>query len=315
MKILPYRQAFRKEILSLWNQELITDPLSEYRFIKKIILDQNFDPNYCLTVLNENNKVIGFIWAVVRNFPYGDRGMEPERGWIGAICIDKNYQRQGIGTKLVREVEKKMKNHGATNITLGAYSPHYLFPGVDQNNYPNSGPFFKQLEYEKYGEAVSMERSLLNFVKTPEYLECKRKIMKKGYQLSPFELEDTEKLLEFLHTHFEGGWANNVQNTLLNHTAEETIIVLKNKRNKIVGFVQRAIDGNPNRFGPFGVMEKLRGEGLGVILFNEMLFDMLSKGITHAYFLWTSGRAQRFYERNGMKVYREYDLMKKVFTE
>jgi len=314
IKIIPYNIKYRKKILELWNQELITDPLSEKRFLEKILLDENFDPNYCLVALSEDNKVIGFIWSVVRKVPYGDRGTEPERGWIASIFVDKDYQRQGIGSQLVNTVEEKMINKGIKNITLGAYSPNYLFPGIDKNNYPNAKSFFEKLGYEKHGEAVSMERSLFDFVKTQRYLDLYEKVLKKGYTLTSFSLDDAEELLEFLHTHFEGGWARNIQNAILNDEAHETVLVLRDSENEIVGYAQRAIDGSPDRFGPFGVMEKLRGEGLGAILFNEMLFDMLSKGISHAYFLWTSGNAQKFYERNGMKVYRDYNLMKKYIN-
>lgn len=314
IKIIPYNIKYRKKILELWNQELITDPLSEKRFLEKILLDENFDPNYCLVALSEDNKVIGFIWSVVRKVPYGDRGTEPERGWIASIFVDKDYQRQGIGSQLVNTVEEKMINKGIKNITLGAYSPNYLFPGIDKNNYSNAIPFFEKLGYEKYGEAVSMERSLFDFVKTQRYLDLYEKVLKKGYTLTSFSLDDAEELLEFLHTHFEGGWARNIQNAILNDKAHETVLVLRDSENEIVGYAQRAIDGSPDRFGPFGVMEKLRGEGLGAVLFNEMLFDMLSKGISHAYFLWTSGNAQKFYERNGMNVYRDYNLMKKYIN-
>lgn len=314
IKIIPYNIKYRKKILELWNQELITDPLSEKRFLEKILLDENFDPNYCLVALSEDNKVIGFIWSVVRKVPYGDRGTEPERGWIASIFVDKDYQRQGIGSQLVNTVEEKMINKGIKNITLGAYSPNYLFPGIDKNNYSNAIPFFEKLGYEKHGEAVSMERSLFDFVKTQRYLDLYEKVLKKGYTLTSFSLDDAEELLEFLHTHFEGGWARNIQNAILNDEAHETVLVLRDNENEIVGYAQRAIDGSPDRFGPFGVMEKLRGEGLGAVLFNEMLFDMLSKGISHAYFLWTSGNAQKFYERNGMIVYRDYNLMKKYIN-
>ena len=75
------------------------------------------------------------------------------------------------------------------------------------------------------------------------------------------------------------------------------------------------IEGINNRFGPFGVDESLRGLGLGSVLFNEMLHDMTKRGIHHVYFLWTGGRAQLMYERQGMSAYREYELMRKMLNE
>src|SRR5699024_1872812 len=97
--------------------------------------------------------------------------------------------------------------------------------------------------------------------------------------------------------------------------APETLIICRNKQDEIVGYCQRAIDGHPDRFGPFGVDESLRGLGLGSVLFNEMLHDMTKRGIHHVYFLWTAGRAQLMYERQGMSAYREYELMRKMLNE
>lgn len=311
MNIVAYDSKYRSDILNLWNKMLITDPLSEKRYLERILLDENFDPEYCPIAIEED-KVVGFIWTVVRKVSYGDRGTEPERGWIAAIFVKGSYHRKGIGSALVKSVEEKMIEHGVKNITLGAYSPNYLFPGVDKSNYPHARAFFESLGYEKTGEAVSMERSLFDFKKTDEYLKRAEEVKEKGFSLNNFKLSDAEELLNFLHTHFEGGWARNVQNAILGNRAENTILVLRDKQNNVVGYAQRAIDGNPDRFGPFGVKKDLRGDGLGAVLFNEMLFDMLSKGVSHAYFLWTSGYAQKFYERNGMEVYRDYDLMKKL---
>lgn len=310
MTIIAYEKKYKDQVLDLWNKTLIADPLSEKRFYKTILFDENFDPEY-FTLAIKDEKVIGFVWAVKRKVPYGDLGLEPKKAWVAAMAVDEKHQRQGVGTDLLKETESRLFSKGVNNIILGAYTPNYFFPGVDIDNYPYASEFFKKNNYEKYGEAVSMERSLFNFAYTPEYLKLKEKVKKKGYQLTPFTLSDSEELIEFLQENFPGDWANNVKQAILKDEATETVIVLRDKENHIVGYAQRAIDGNPDRFGPFGVKETLRGEGLGAILFNEMLFSMISKGVSHAYFLWTGGSAQKFYERNGMEVYRTYELMKK----
>jgi GNAT superfamily N-acetyltransferase len=287
---------------------MIADPLSENIFFKKILLDDNFDSDYSL-VAKEDNVVVGFIWSIVRKVPYADVGLEKNKGWIAALLVKKEYQRKGIGSALLEAVEKRMLNNGVKNIVLGSYTPNYLFPGVDKHNYPYARYFFEKNKYKKYGEAVSMERSLFSFKKTKKYLELSKRILKKGYKLSAFELSDAEELLDFLHINFPGDWAHNVKKAIIQDDAHDTILVLRDIDNNIVGYAQRAIDGNSDRFGPFGVKKSLRGQGLGAFLFNEMLFDMFSKGISHAYFLWTGGSAQKFYEKNGMNVYRSYDLI------
>lgn len=308
MEILSYDKAYTDKVIALWNKTMRVDQLSTWQFYQKIILDLNFDPEYCSIALVEE-EVVGFIWSVKRKVPYGDVGLEESKGYIVGLCVDETHQNQGIGSALLEKSIQLMKKEGVTKITVGAYAPNYLFPGIDERNYPNAWPFLKKHGFVRFGEAVSMERSLLTFAHSKEYLALKESIQKKGYRLQPFYLSDTEELLAFLHEFFPGDWALNIRKAILNEKAPETVLVLRNKESDIVGYAQRAIDGNPNRFGPFGVKEALRDEGLGAFLFNEMLQDMVLKGLTHTYFLWTGGDAQEFYEKNGMHVYRNYSLM------
>lgn len=310
VEIKPYHQKYRQQILKGWNEILVRDRMSDKQFIQTILLDENFDPNFNLVAIYQG-EVVGFIWAVVRKVPYGDKGLEPDKGWIAALYVKESFQRQQIGTALVKAVEQELATRKVKEIILGAYSPHYLFPGVANQDYPTAQPFFEKQGYIKTGEAVSMERSLMGYLKPEAHLVSFEAIKADGFQFSTFNYSDTEALIEFLSEHFPGGWAHNVKQAVRNNQAEDTILILRDSQNQLAGFVQRAIDGNPTRFGPFGVRADLRGAGLGSILFHEMLSDMKAKGMTCVYFLWTSGKAQRFYERNGMHVYRSYQLMRK----
>lgn len=314
MEYIDFQNDYSEKVLELWNESMTADVLSYKRFLKLVVLDENFSKNLCKIAL-DNGKVVGFIWAVVRKVPYGDRGLESNRGWIVGICVKDTYRRKGIGTELIRQVEMQMIDQGISNITIGAYSPNYLFPGVDKKNYPGALGFLEKNGYQAYNEAVSMERNLYDFSFDEKYLSLKQKVYDEGYFLESLELKDVPNLIDFLHEHFEGGWARNIANSVIEDRSEETVLVMKGKDKNIVGYCQRAMDGNISRFGPFGVREDLRGKKLGVILFNEMLFDMKKRGINHVFFLWTHGKAQVFYEKNGMNVYREYILIKKMIGE
>lgn len=310
MEIINYSPLYQKQIVKLWNYTMEADLIDENRFIKLVLCDENFNPELVLLCIDKG-EVIGFILGTKRMVPYMERGLEPDRGFISLIFVSKEYQHQGIGTKLMEEVEKRMIDKGTTNITIAAYSPNYFFPGVDEEAYPNGVKFFKKLGYEVTGEAVSMHRTLFNY-RYPEAVKQKREeLINRGCSLQPFSYEYSLELLEFLLNNFGSGWKRNAYLAILNHTAHDTIKIFFDENKRIVGYCQRAIDDNPARFGPFGVREDLRSNGMGSILFHEMLHDMLSKGIYHVYFLWTHGDAQRFYERQGMSPYRSYQLIKK----
>lgn len=310
MGIINYSPLYQKQIIQLWNDTMAADLIDENRFIKLVLCDENFNPELVLLYIDEG-EVLGFILGTKRMVPYMERGLEPDRGFISLLFVKRDYQHQGIGTKLMEEVEKRMVDKGAKNITAAAYSPNYFFPGVDEEAYPHGVEFFKKLGYKVTGEAVSMHRTLFDY-RYPEVVKQKRdEYIKKGYSIQSFSYEYSLELLEFLLDNFGSGWKRNAYLAILNHAAHDTIKICLDENKRIVGYCQRAIDDNPARFGPFGVREDLRSGGMGSILFHDMLHDMLSKGIYHVYFLWTHGDAQRFYERQGMRPYRSYQLIKK----
>lgn len=311
MEIINYSPVYQKQVIQLWNDTMKADLIDENRFIRLVLCDENYNPELVLLYI-DRGQVLGFVLGTKRLVPYMERGLEPDRGFISLVFVKKEYEHQGIGTRLMEEVEKRMADMGVLNITLGAYSPNYFFPGIDDAAYPHGTNFFKKLGYEITGDAVSMHRTLFDY-RYPEAIKQKKEeFIKKGYSIQAFSYEYSLELLEFLLGNFGSGWKRNAYLAILNHTAHDTIKLCLDENKRIVGYCQRAIDGNPARFGPFGVREDQRSGGMGSILFHEMLHDMLSRGIYHVYLLWTHGDAEKFYERQGLKAYRCYRLMRKI---
>ncbi len=299
-------------MINLWNKCLFKDPVSTEIFHKKILLDPNFDPDLCL-VAETDGSVIGYCLGMVRKYPYEERGLEPERAWIPVMFVHPDFQRQGIGRQLVLALEEKFYKLGKSNITLGAYSPNYFFPGPDKDAYGGSIPFFESLGYKVLGEAVGMDLVLYNF-KIPEDVKKIKKQLEDehGIQIIRFTKDYTLPLLGFLKENFPGGWVRNVRETLEKFKGEERILLAIDRERNILGYCQRAIDDLEGHFGPFGVSEKMRGKKIGSVLFYEMLMDMYSRGIYHVWLAWTDNDAQRFYERAGMKVMKRHAVMKKI---
>ena len=63
-----YRHTYIQEVVSVWNDSLLYDPVTEERFLQQVELDENFDEELAL-VAKEDNKVIGFCLGLRRKYP------------------------------------------------------------------------------------------------------------------------------------------------------------------------------------------------------------------------------------------------------
>ena len=124
MTIINYTQEYEREVVDLWNRTCTFDPISVQKFRLQALFDDNFDPELAHVAI-EDNKVVGFIYGTKRKFPYLERGLEPDRGWINVMFVDKDYRNRGIGQALYDKVESQLKELGCKNITLCAYSPSF----------------------------------------------------------------------------------------------------------------------------------------------------------------------------------------------
>lgn len=308
-RIEPYRQEYMDEIVKGWNETLFFDPVSKERFLQQVLMDENFDPDLALVLLIED-KVAGFCLGIKRKYPYLTRGFEEDRGWISIMFVGTEYQGRGYGKALLNEVESRLKKAQVKEITLCAYSPNYFTPGVDLK-YENAITFFEQNGYERGLDAVSMQRNLFTYSipgKTKEKIE---QLREEGINFHTYSLLYMEKLLSFVGEEFEAGWVRNILQAIRNREAEDTILIVTDKEDQVIGYCMRKIDGNDGRFGPIGVKESIRSKGVGGVLFDLQMREMQKRGIYYAYFLWTHGDAMRFYERHGMNVYRTFQLYRK----
>src|SRR5689334_9780 len=71
------------------------------------------NPNDVFLVAEENNAIIGFIWAEGQNT---DKHLETKTSCIVYITILPKYRNQGIAQKLYQECESKLKEKGVQNL-------------------------------------------------------------------------------------------------------------------------------------------------------------------------------------------------------
>jgi GNAT superfamily N-acetyltransferase len=309
--IRQYSAGDADTVCRLWNASLVQDQINADNFYRRVIYDLNFDPGKLL-IAEQDGEALGFAYSVKRHFPDEAAGLQEEQAWIPAFGVMPSARGKSVGQALLELTEEKLLGEGAQKIDVGPYPSNYFCPGVDINAYPSGVKFFLSSGYEKKSESCSMHINLAGYQTPAKYMEKRKTLEAAGYRFKPYEAADALSLFAFIKEDF-GSWLPDIRSSILADRAEKTMLLAQEAATgATVGFAMRAMDGTPERFGPFGTKPSLQGKGIGAVLFHEMMENMVRDRIFHAYFLWTEGRNVDIYAGWGMSVYRTYAMLTKA---
>lgn len=306
MKIRTFQAGDIPSILEIYDEHFHEFPISYTEFIHQHICDLNFDENLFL-IAEEEGKVIGFLFGIIRKVPYLNRGLEEDKAWIKLMAVNSKFQNQGVGSGLLHEFESKVFNR---TIILAFYSPSYFFSGV-QEDLVAANAFFEHHGYYKKEASYWMERSLIKY-EIPEKVKAKKRSLEEsGFSFIEYEDQYSYSLLKMIKENFSMSWANYVADAIRQNRAQDEIILCLHQ-NSVVGYISRAsIDQDAKRLGPFGVEESYRNHKLGEILIHCMFDSMAKKGIEVVFFKSTEENGKRFYLRQNIQVKKIFQKMEK----
>lgn len=312
LTVRPFGPKDLAPVVALWTRCLAKDPITEERFWQLYLLDCNFDPAGAL-VAEVDGTPVGFLHAIVRKFPIGTLGLEPNRGWITVFFVDPAFRRQGIGSALLAGGLEFLRARGRTDVWCNGYAPYYVFPGIDES-YTEAQAFMEARGFSKFSSPVAMGMRLEG-VRMPEKVAAKAaELAQDGYAVRLFQREDTLPLLDFMEKHF-AHWTPSVLDGLQHGNLE---ILIATHHGEIVGFTQwenpynDPPKGAQGRFGPFGVRPDLRSKGIGAVIFYTLIERVTGNGARYLWFGWAGGRNLSFYERAGCKVTRQFHMFKRA---
>jgi ribosomal protein S18 acetylase RimI-like enzyme len=311
MEIRPYSPHDLEPVVDLLGRSLHADPITPEVFQRKVLLDYNFDPNGCMLAW-EDKKLLGFMLGMTRKFQLEDGVPDFDRSWITLAAVDEGYRRRGIGTELLRAVEKHLQSKNVKSVWVSSYAPNYFIPGIDVNAYPAALEFFKKNGYAEIYRPLSMDSNLVH-LETPEWVKEKERLLEEqGVVLETYQPWHTLPLLDFMKQHFAGDWQRYIRETMtkisLAQVASDQVFVA-HENGKVLGFCQH----EGERFGPFGVDPSERGRGIGVALLLKCLHSMRAKGWHNAWFLWTDDKVAKLYAEAGFKESRRFALLRKMW--
>jgi GNAT superfamily N-acetyltransferase len=307
-----YQPGDERQIVELWNECLIKDPITPKRFRHLVLLDANFDPEG-MRLAFDGERLIGCVYAVRRLLPMFGDDLEPENGWIPFFFVDAAYRRSGVGRRLMEDAIAFLQKNGRKNVFFASYAPNYILPGIDEAAYPEAHQFLLAQGFKTLYSPVAMDRSLVGFRIPDEILELKKKREAEGYTFAQARDSDLYEVIQFANRKFNPDWGRAIREGILQGLPLERIFIARHN-GIMVGFcLYGGYEGVPERFGPFGVDPDRQGRGLGKLLLNLCLRQMRAESLHSAWFLWTGEKtsAGYLYKKTGFEITRTFHVMKK----
>jgi GNAT superfamily N-acetyltransferase len=155
----------------------------------------------------------------------------------------------------------------------------------------------------------------LEGVQMPDAVRSRKEYLaQEGILVRPFEIADTLPLLAFTESDFPH-WTPSLRDSL-SRGSTDIVVAVSGPLAEVVAYAQwqnphnDPPDGAPGRFGPFGVRHDFRSQGIGAVVFYEMIERATRQGSRYLWFGWAGGRNLSFYERAGCVVTRRFQLYK-----
>ncbi|MER3474245.1 MAG: hypothetical protein C4335_09490 [Armatimonadota bacterium] len=297
------------DVVYLLQQTLSADPISRSLFVRKVLIDPNFEPEGAPIALIDG-QVVGFGLSIARRLPLEDAPFDADRGYITLLAVHPQHQRQGIGTMLLRAMEDYLRQRERRLVLVSPYAPNYFTPGVDVHAYAGGLRFFLKHGYQEVYRPISMHCNLLN-LRVPEWVSPReQELWHEGVVVEPYHPQLIPALFRFLRAEFPGDWQRYARDAIarIEQGDTPTRLWLAHQHGEVVGYSH--FEGE--RFGPIGVSQSQRGRGIGQVLMYRTLQSMRLQGLHTAFFMWSDDRtAERLYHAAGFIETRRFALLRK----
>lgn len=170
IKIRPYQKSDWSAVLKMLELTTkyhmqIQQPIQMHRYSSKLIRNFLFsisakhrNNSAILLVAQLNSKVIGFVYGNFKKFNKLEESCLYKTGMIDEIFVDEKYRRQGIGSMLIKKIEKYFAKHKCKLICLTKVHSNNLFA---KRLYEKLGYIPKHTEFAKsidFGELSKLKK-------------------------------------------------------------------------------------------------------------------------------------------------------------
>lgn len=307
-----FKAGVGDRLVELWNRSAPGDPITVERFRRLVLLDVNFDPEG-MRLLWDGDELVAAAYAVRRTVAMVGDDLESGRGWIPFFFVHPRHRRAGLGAMVLGEAIEWLRGKGCAEINFSAYTPNYILPGLDRDRYPAAAALLEAHGFTTLYQASAMDLRLVDHV-IPESVSDKIEGLRaKGYRFDTPGSDELVSLIALAYKDFNPDWARAIREASVAGMPRDRIVIARGPDSELVGWgMCAAYEGVIDRFGPFGVLDRCRGIGLGEALLHLCLERMRALGAHNAWFLWTGAQtpAGHLYRKTGFTTTRVFDIMR-----
>jgi predicted N-acetyltransferase YhbS len=274
--ITPLEPKHILEMTAIADRAMEFDYVDEMLIREKTLSARDFDPDLAIGA-KKAGRLAGFAMGAI-----GKKSDDVTYGYVRLLAVDPSAQRQGIGTALLYEMEKRLAARGAEVMAIMDCGTNYFMPGVDFR-YTEGFCFLAKNGYERTGANHNMICEI-GPNHWPDIDSRTAALAEEGFQIRRARKADAPAVYEFLDKNW-AAWHCEVENALENEPP--TVYICLSGKNKVVAFA--GYQGNNKSlswFGPMGTDPALRGKGVGSLLLQLCLRELARQGFSDAIIPW-----------------------------
>lgn len=322
MEIRRLKQQDISHVVWLWNQQreagvYLYEPLTPSSFNELFIetVPSLIKLNY---VCVQENQIIGFV--------NGCCEVGTDTGYVTFILVKEDDQRQGIGTKLLKEVEFQLGElQPLKKFDLIFFNPinlSWIIPDTEKHIHPNAPGvdvksdaylFFKNNGYRDVVYQNSYYRLLNGFEYSEDIFRRLHALNEKGIHITYYDAQKHHGFLELFEDLNNSLWTEIIMENINRPDGGDPVLIVEHE-GKICGFTGplRVEDSKRGYFCGIGIHSDYRQHGAGKVLFSALCKGLEDIGADYmSLFTGENNPARHIYESAHFKVVRTWADMRK----
>ncbi len=330
MKIRIFSREDVPKAVALWNAcvsngQMLYAPMTDERFCQVFLESPHYRQEYMIAAFDQKGqRMAGFGAGLLKRSYLQGENFDNTPAYVTMVLVDPQRQRQGIGSRILKELEHRFQTAGKRKAAITYRNPAALTwnipgrAGIQHNNAPGvfmDSPgylFFESQGYRLIRVEEGMYLPLAGY-ELPEKIRKRQETLRKnGIETGLFDPEKHKGFEELFDALGGEVWRQTIRDNL--KRGNPLPVLVASDRGKIVGFAG-PIDREENGRGWFngiGTHPDYEGQGIASVLFYCLMEKFASIGAKYStLFTDEENPAMFLYRSAGFTTGARFGVMEK----